>query len=90
MLQCFLGRGQNFHRLTLVTFSHCVRCGGGGKAVGTLSSYLPPRVGAGGHMPSRLRIYLGRGLDRVFHLLCGFLLPFWGRLGEMLDISYSG
>lgn len=90
MLQCFLGRGQNFHRLTLVTFSHCVRRGGGGKAVGTLSSYLPPRVGAGGHMPSRLRIYLGRGLDRVFHLLCGFLLPFWGRLGEMLDISYSG
>lgn len=41
-------------------------------------------------MPSRLRIYLGWGLDRVFHLLCGFLLPFWGRLGGMLDISYSG
>lgn len=37
-------------------------------------------------MPSGLRIYLARGLDRVFHLLCGFLLPFWDCWEECLTL----
>lgn len=55
--RCRNASRSKFPYTDLVTFNHGVMHRGGGEAVRSLFSFLPPRVRTGGHMPSSLRIY---------------------------------